>query len=358
MLSALAKPWRFSIVLVSALLAPERAAADGRFGHHRLVDRIVVFGDSLSDPGNLYLLCRAGLVPPSPLPSDPDPCNVEAPGYGMAGLDALLGIPSLPYSIGNNHLSNGPTWIEQLGKVTGFGWSVRPAMLGSVNGSANYAVAGARASDFSASPNVPLSQQVDAFLVRDGGPRNNPDAALFVVQVGGNDIRDVVLEQSAAPIANAIASIRDNIIRLHYAGARRFLVSNVPNLGATPAFRALDAITPPQPGVPTPSQVAAGASIAFNQALDQLLTGLEATLSEIVIVRFNAFKNLQKVQEHPRLYGLRDAEHACISAVSEPAQCVNPDRNLFWDGIHPTRAGHGIIAALAAKALVKEILDD
>lgn len=358
MLSLLARLWLFTFVLAGALLAPERADADGRFGHHRLVDRIVVFGDSLSDPGNLYQLCRAGLVPPSAQPNDPDPCNVEAPGYGMTGLDALLGIPSLPYSVGSNHLSNGPTWIEQLAKVSGLGWSVRPAMLGSVNGSSNYAVAGARASDFSQSPNVPLSQQVDTFLLRDGGPRNNPDAALFVMELGGNDIRDVLLEGSSAPIGHALASIRDNIIRLHHAGARRFLVWNVPNVGATPAFRALDSLTPPQPGVPTPSQFATAASVAFNQALDLLLTGLEATLSEIVIVRFNAFGSLQKVQAHPRLYGLRDAEHACISAIAQPSQCANPDRNLFWDGIHPTRAGHAIIAFFAGKALVREVLDD
>lgn len=359
MQSFTAKSWLFALVLAAAaLFAPQRGYSDDRFGHHRPVDRIVVFGDSLSDPGNLYQLCRAGLVPPSPQPNDPDPCNVEAPGYGMVGLDALVGIPSLPYSVGANHLSNGPTWIEQFAKVAGLGWSVRPAMLGSVAGSSNYAVAGARASDFSQSPNVPLSQQVDAFLLRDGGPRNNPDAALVVMQLGGNDIRDVLLEGSSAPIANAIASIRDNIIRLHYAGARRFLVWNVPNLGATPAFRALDSLTPPQPGVPTPSQLATGASIAFNQALHLVLTGLEAALSDIVIVQFNAFQSLQKVQAHPRLYGLRDAEHACISAISQPSQCASPDRNLFWDGIHPTRAGHAIIALLAGKALLREVLDD
>ena len=34
------------------------------------------------------------------------------------------------------------------------------------------------------------------------------------------------------------------------------------------------------------------------------------------------------------------------------AVCADPDRYLFWDGIHPTRAGHLLISFALLKASV------
>jgi phospholipase/lecithinase/hemolysin len=33
------------------------------------------------------------------------------------------------------------------------------------------------------------------------------------------------------------------------------------------------------------------------------------------------------------------------------AICERPNRHLFWDGIHPTAAGHGIVEDAAQQAL-------
>jgi outer membrane lipase/esterase len=43
---------------------------------------------------------------------------------------------------------------------------------------------------------------------------------------------------------------------------------------------------------------------------------------------------------------------------SPPFRCAQPDRWFFWDGIHPTRAGHAIIAILAGKTLITAALQD
>ena len=99
-----AKFWLFSILLAFVALAPGWSAADDRPRLHRPFDGIVVFGDSLSDPGNAFALTGENLTPPS---------------YGMSGVELLTLIPDAPYAKGGNHFSNGPTWIEDLGRALG-----------------------------------------------------------------------------------------------------------------------------------------------------------------------------------------------------------------------------------------------
>src|SRR5262245_32758782 len=89
-------------VLVLALLAlvvsvPALAAPPHRF---------VVFGDSLSDPGNAFILIR----------------DVEVPPF-----DSI--IPNAPYARGGLHFSNGPTWVEQLSLIDRAVPSAGPALL-------------------------------------------------------------------------------------------------------------------------------------------------------------------------------------------------------------------------------------
>ena len=104
-------------------------------------ERLVVFGDSLSDPGNAYVLTGASLVPP---------------------YTAL--IPDHPYARGGHHLSNGSTWIEQLAKQMQLVQSVGPALR--VPGVfSNYAIDRTRACSQSPSP---------SYLVFDGTGRHVP----------------------------------------------------------------------------------------------------------------------------------------------------------------------------------------
>lgn len=50
----------------------------------------------------------------------------------------------------------------------------------------------------------------------------------------------------------------------------------------------------------------------------------------------------------PAKFGFTNVTNACLNNV---AVCDNPDKFLFWDGIHPTTAGHRILAEAALKAL-------
>ena len=61
----------------------------------RAYDGVMVFGTSLSDPGNAFVLWGEASTPPD------------------YQLDPLL-IPSAPYAKGGHHFTDGRTWVEQL----------------------------------------------------------------------------------------------------------------------------------------------------------------------------------------------------------------------------------------------------
>ena len=111
----------------------------------------------------------------------------------------------------------------------------------------NFAVAGARAREDGSNVNLP--EQVDAFLQQTGGVA--PPDALYVIEFGGNDIRDALVAYlvggppaAAAVLTAANISIAQTINRLHGAGARRFLVWRAPNVGLTPAIGILNQTSP------------------------------------------------------------------------------------------------------------------
>ena len=289
---------------------------------------IVVFGTSLSDSGNAFAL-RGGTNTP--------------PDYQ---LDPLL-IPGVPFARGGHHFSNGATWVEQFARSLRLAGSVRPAFGSDSPNATNYAVGAARAYDDGR--NFNLSNQVEAFLADHAG--GVPQNALYVIEMGGNDIRDaMVAYQTGGPAAaqailqKAIASIANNIQVLYQTGARHFLVWLPPNVGLTPAIRMLDQMSPGA------AQLATGLSQMFNAGLSGVLTQLSA-LPGIGIARLDAYKLLNDIVADPQAYGLTNTRQACVMPADEPFFCQAPDEYLFWDGIHPTRAAHTIVAQTAASVL-------
>ena len=295
----------------------------------RPFSRIVVFGTSLSDPGNAFALFGGTNTPPD---------------YAQ---DPLL-VPSAPYARGGHHFSNGATWIEQFARSNGLAGSVRPA-FGSSSGASNFAVAAARAREDGANLNLPA--QVDAFLQRSGGVA--PAEALYVIEMGGNDIRDALLAYiTRGPVAAGIVlrdanlSIGQSIATLHGAGARNFLVWRAPNVGLTPAIRMLNQASPGA------MQLATGLTQLFNQGLDEVVALSLAGLQGIRIDRLDTYRLLNDlVAGPPSAFGFTNVTGACITPYVAPFTCGSPDEFLFWDGIHPTKAVHAIIAQEAANVL-------
>lgn len=279
---------------------------------------VVVFGDSLSDPGNAFVLTG----------------DLSHAPFSL--------IPDYAYARGGHHFSNGETWAEVLAKKLHV--PSGPAFR-NANSFSNYAVGGGRARSY---PGVDLTTQVTAFLGNHHGVAD-PDA-LYLVFIGSNDVRDAIVEfgndptgsMSEAILQQALMSIGANLQALVGAGARHFLVANAPNLALVPAVSAQG---------PLAQYVAQLLSSNFNANLDLLLNDL-ALYPSVAIHRLDIFNLIQSVVSSPADFGITDVATPCITPdVKNGAFCNNPQDYLFWDGIHPTHAIHNVIATQAETVL-------
>src|SRR5262249_4141400 len=150
-----------------------------------------------------------------------------------------------------------------------------------------------------------------SLYLSDARNRASPDA-LYVIAIGGNDIRAALtVADPSVVIGAALAGVSQNVQRLYQAGARKVLLWNVPNLGRTPAIRRPDtaACPPSLPGCVING--AKAASVGYNAGLSQVLQGLGA-LPDIEIVPFDTFASLEAIASNPGKFGLANASSACI----------------------------------------------
>ena len=310
--------WSLVGCLALVLGTPGWSEAQTRFSG------IVVFGTSLSDPGNAF-----ALVGDANTPADFD-------------LNPLL-VPTAPYAKGGHHCSNGATWVEQYASSVGLGDSVKAALATTDPAVTNYAVGAARA--YNDGVNFNLTQQTDMFLARSGGVASSQ--SLYIIEMGGNDVRDAFQAYATggngAPIlGQALASIAANIQKLYGAGAREFLVWTAPNVGLTPAIRSLGQ---------NAQGLAGFVAQAFNGGLAGVVAQLEGGLPGVRFVTLDAYQILDAIVTNPGGFGLTTVTTACVTPNVAPFSCKNADTYLFWDGIHPTKAGHAILARETALVL-------
>ncbi len=303
--------------LLSLLFGLLLAVSASAFAHETY-SKLVVFGDSLSDPGNAFALTGQFSVRPFSL------------------------IPDAPYARGGMHFSNGKTWSEVLAKRLHLpsGPAFRNPLLFT-----NYAVGGARARSVTGAD---LTDQVSAYLGQHNGMAD-PDA-LYVILIGGNDVRDAIVafqmdttgDTSGQILEAAVTSVADNLQSLAAAGAQHFLMGNSPNLALVPAVLQQGALA---------QFLAQLSSEQYNSALDGTVNTLAAAFS-LDVTKLDIFGLLQSLVSDPQQIGLTDVTDACIHpGVIVHAVCRDTDDYLFWDGIHPTHTVHKFIAKTAFNLL-------
>jgi len=292
---------RFLRSAATAALAVAAMGAVASAANAQTYNRLVVFGDSLSDNGNLY---------------------------------AISGQPtSPPYYQGR--FSNGPVFTELLGFNAGRFTAGAP-----VTGSVNYAFGGAR-TDLSASP-PGMRAQLAAYTGA-GGTFGAND--LVSVLGGANNIFQAFAAAAAVPataqttmqgVATAAATDVNLIVdTIAGAGAGTILVTNLPRLGITPQFAATGA---------SGAALADYSGTTFNSALLSRLMTTAAARPNTNIIMMDLYKISDPLAANPGRFGLTNVTQSCFNGVTV---CSNPDGYLYWDGVHPTAAGHRLISRLA-----------
>ena len=291
--------------ILVAVAGPAYAGADD-FG------RVVSFGDSLSDNGNLSV-ATFGLAP---------------------GSDYFFG-----------RFSNGPTFAELLAGKANLeaGESSQQRFYGPlflanpapVEGSVNLAIGGATTND-DAIPTIEflgfrlnlipsVEDQIGDFLAA-GGRFGTRD--LVTILAGANDIFNANLAIPAAE--QAAAAQTRNVGALVAAGAPTIVVANLPNLGITPRFN----------GDLGTSQQGTAATNTFNNQFDAGVEQLATANPQANLVQADLRGALDVIIAKPEAFGFTNVTDACLGN----AACVNPNAFLFFDEVHPSAAGHALLA--------------
>jgi outer membrane lipase/esterase len=313
-----------ALLIALALLVPSLAHALPRYS------AIYVFGDSLSDRGNLAEAVEKAFADP--------------PSFHNSFTNGPVAVSVLASRLGLT--ADASLWVTGFADKFGiFGPDYVPGT--------NYAVGGATAQE--TTPNGPgginLPDQIDAYLNHVG---NTADPnALYTIFIGGNDVRGATLPGGggATAIANAVTTEMQELQALLTAGARDFLVVNVSDVGAIPQF-----------ALENPSL--APTATAYTK---QYNAGLAAALDRLApppgtdIVQFDLFNYDRILLANASRFGLTNIKDPCYDIPVLPfsgtptAACgpnaANIDQFAFWNDVHPTRQVHALIAEGFAQAL-------
>lgn len=277
---------------------------------------LYVFGDSLSDTGNLYA-ASGGAVPP-------------------------------PTRYFEGRFSNGPVWVETLAKALDAG-PVKPALAGfdlAAGDSVSFAFGGAGTGLSNVTPDgfftVPgVLGQVERYRAALAAQGATGSAeALYVVWAGANDF----LFQGNRNPTVAVGNLAQAIRSLYALGARRFLVPNLPDLDDIPVGAGIG-----------PGESLSAHGRVHNLLLAKAVAQLEGELPGASLALFDVAALLNEILANLEAYGFTAGATAGPAAgcVLPPFQCspVEPTGSLFWDELHPSARAHRIIGERAAARL-------
>lgn len=304
--------FRFLVWLI--LLSMAAGAARGQQSEF---SQLIVFGDSLSDTGNLAVV------------------NLPPPYY-------------------RNRISDGPVIADLIAAAIGSNADRSGHLLGGGDGF-NYAVAGG---DIDGTDREDLTQQVSAYLSR---VDNTADPnALYLMFVGGNDLRGIrsitSAGQASIEISNTLDMLLTQLSRLRGAGARAFFIPNVANIGRIPETLGRELT---DPGI---SARAETYTRDYNQRLVQSLAPLSNSDRNLSIQVFDLFQSFENLIDNASDFGFTNTQEGCFDPndFEIELECLlfGFGRRVFFDNIHPSSASNSIVGQQMILALPRLPADD
>lgn len=306
------------------------------------VKRVVVFGDSLSDEGNLFSLTQGAI------PSTRNYYNVM--------------------------FSNGNTWSAML----------RNALSTADIKLSNYAVGGATAIDHNTTNQLSYNLTYETYMYQSNALYENwHDAAstLAIIWIGGNDylMQPATLDEKAQQqlTTEVVRAIKATIDELIASGMKKFIIFNLPDLSRVPSSIMINKNT----------QVTEKLTHQHNKELKQMIALLgQAYPSDYVFKEVDVSSLFQQFTDKSKCKAVNDQYHTMIEVTDLPCYrggyswvnidllkaaysayteqllpglmslkdmiynsyqyfnvCSNPENYLFYDYVHPTAQIHEII---------------
>jgi phospholipase/lecithinase/hemolysin len=295
-------------VLLSFMLPLKASAAS--------FSNFYVFGDSLSDTGNVFAASGGLVAPKTAIPQDP------------------------PYFQGR--FSNGQVWVDYLGDQLGLNptpyFTLNPTIP---NQGINFAVGGANSGQGNAIvPDVPLPgvlEQVGLLTlpIFQANQKLDPNA-LYAVSGGANDY----LFGQANP-AQTVQNLSDAVGLLASSGAKNILVFNLPDLGKIPLASATGQ-----------SSNLTALTNDHNKRLAEEL-GKFSNNSDLNLISVDVFSLFNQVEANPGEFGFQNVTTPCVVGDFKTilSVCSQPNDYLFFDSVHPTTGVQKLVADAALAAI-------
>ena len=283
-------------------------AADNRFSYNHsiwtndnvfqanTINRIVAFGDSLSDTGNLF--------------------------------NGSQWIFPNPNSWFLGHFSNGLVWTEYLAKdknIPLYNWAV-----GGAAGTNQYvALTG-------------IYDQVTSYLTYMKMAKNyRPENSLFTLEFGLNDFMNYNRE-----VSDVKADFSSALIRLTDSGAKNILLFTLPDATNAPQFK----YSTQEEIVKVRAKIN-----EFNLFIKEQAAYYQSKGENIVLFDANAL--FTSMTKNPESHGFRNSSDACLNiqrsssvdylqshSLTNDCAAYGSDSYVFWGVTHPTTATHKYIA--------------
>ncbi|WP_445946601.1 SGNH/GDSL hydrolase family protein [Shewanella sp.] len=268
------------------------------------VDKIVSFGDSISDTGNIFNGSQ-WLFP-----------NANAWFLG--------------------HFSNGFVWTEYLAqqeKLPLYNWAV-----GGAAGSTQYVLLSG------------ILDQVKSYTqYMEYAKSYDPKKTLFTLEFGLNDF--INYDRSANAVT---ADFKRALEKLEDSGAHNILVLNLPDATVAPQFMYSE---------PGKAALMKQKIDTFNAFARELVTQMQHR--GINVQLFDTEELLSNIMQYPANYDLRNTTHACLDinrssaadylhshALRNDCATYGSDSYMFWDVTHPSTKTHRIIAETLASEVM------
>ncbi|KAH9556222.1 hypothetical protein CY35_07G015200 [Sphagnum magellanicum] len=338
-------------------------------------EAIFVFGDSLSDTGNV---------------------QIAVPGIPLTTLNYPYGESyNFTNEPGHNRYCDGRIVADFIAQAFGFPF-IEPILLQDVPGfpinfthGVNFAYAGATAEPNTIFTPFYLELELEQFFTYKAALSNSPqsptplsfvsNAAYLILEIGGDDffyeylkgVTPQTVIQNNVP--NAVAALVSTVKKLIQSGAKTIIVGNQPPQGCNPAI--LTAFS----GIPGITKDSNGCLIEysqvdreFNSQLQLQLTILQVEEPGITIIQFDFYSAIVELITNPATYGFNSStplkvccgfggeynynpyvtcgNSGIVPLPSGGSQFVNintapnPQEYIQWDGVHFTQAAYKTIA--------------